>query len=144
MVDANESTLSADDQSTAEHVSISAIMPVFNGAAYIGRSLPPLAAMLERGEIAELIVVNDGSTDNSVEIAEKFGATVHHTGGRMGVGYGRNLAAKVAKGDILWYVDADVIIHDNVALKLSEAFADETLTAIIGSYDDQPPAQNFL
>ncbi len=62
----------------------------------------------------------------------------------MGVGHARNLAADVALGNILWYVDADVVIHDNVALKLSEAFADDQLTAIIGSYDDQPPAQNFL
>jgi glycosyltransferase involved in cell wall biosynthesis len=134
----------ASDQPGVVENSISAIMPVYNGAAYIGASLPPLAAMLERGEIVELIVVNDGSTDNSVEIAEKVGATVHHTGGRMGVGHARNIAAKVARGDILWYVDADVIAHDEVALKLREAFTDAQITAVIGSYDDQPPAQNFL
>ena len=125
-------------------VTISAIMPVYNGAGYIDTSIPPLAAMLQRGEISELIVVNDGSTDNSVEIAEGLGATVHHTGGRMGVGYGRNLAADVATGEILWYVDADVVVHDDVAVKLRQAFADADITAVIGSYDDQPPAQNFL
>jgi glycosyltransferase involved in cell wall biosynthesis len=130
--------------SVAGEISISAIMPVYNGSAYIGRSLPPLAAMLKRGEIDELIVVNDGSTDDSVAIAESVGATIHHTGGRMGVGHARNLAANVAAGNILWYVDADVIIHDDVALKIRDAFADESLTAVMGSYDDQPPAQNFL
>lgn len=103
-----------------------------------------MAEMLKRGEIGELIVVNDGSTDDSVEIAEKLGADVHHTGGRMGVGHARNMAANIAKGNVLWYVDADVIIHDDVALKLRDAFSDETLTAVMGSYDDQPPAQNFL
>lgn len=144
MSSAADSSTNARMSSPSEGVSISTIMPVFNGAAFIATSLPPLAAMLERGEISELIVVNDGSTDNSVEIAEKFGATVHHTGGRTGVGHARNLAAKIAKGDVLWYVDADVVIHDDVARKLREAFSDENLTAVIGSYDDQPPAQNFL
>jgi glycosyltransferase involved in cell wall biosynthesis len=123
---------------------ISAIMPVFNGAAYLRTSLPPLSKMLERGEIVELMVVNDGSTDDSVEIAESFGARIIHTGGRMGVGHARNIAAEAATGDILWYVDADVVAHDDVATKLRDAFVDPTVTAVIGSYDDKPPAQNFL
>jgi len=119
-------------------------MPVFNGAAFVRTSLPPLSDMLERGEIMELLVVNDGSTDNSVEIAESFGARVLHTGGRLGVGHARNIAAAAARGNILWYVDADVVAHDDVAIKLREAFTDPTLTAVMGSYDDRPPAQNFL
>jgi glycosyltransferase involved in cell wall biosynthesis len=123
---------------------ISAIMPVFNGAEFIRTSLQPLSDMLTRGEIMELLVVNDGSTDDSVDIAESFGATVLHTGGRMGVGHARNIAAEAANGDILWYVDAVVVAHDDVAIKLRDAFADPTVTAVIGSYDDQPPAQNFL
>lgn len=119
-------------------------MPVFNGSEFISTSLPPLAAMMERREIIELIVVNDGSTDDTVKIAEQIGARVHHTGGRMGVGHARNIAADIAKGSVLWYVDADVVAHDDVALKLREAFADDQITAVIGSYDDRPPAQNFL
>jgi glycosyltransferase involved in cell wall biosynthesis len=91
-----------------------------------------------------LLVVNDGSTDNSVEIAESLGARVLHTGGRMGVGHARNIAAAAARGNILWYVDADVVAHADVAVKLREAFTDPTLTAVFGSYDDRPPAQNFL
>ena len=139
-----ESPPDAGNESVAHELAISAIMPVFNGAAFIRTSLPPLSDMLERGEIIELLVVNDGSTDNSVEIAERFGVRVLHTGGRMGVGHARNIAAAAARGNILWYVDADVVAHDDVAIKLREAFTDPTLTAVIGSYDDRPPAQNFL
>lgn len=119
-------------------------MPVFNGAAFLPTSLPPLAAMLLRGEIVELLIVNDGSTDSTVEIAKSFGATVLHTGGRMGVGHARNIAAADALGTILWFVDADVVVHKEVANQLHQAFADPTLTAVMGSYDDRPPAQNFL
>ena len=43
--------------------SISAIMPVYNGVGFLERSLPPLVSMLEKKEILELIVIDDGSTD---------------------------------------------------------------------------------
>ena len=48
---------------------ISVIVPVYNGEAVLARCLLPLVAFLLDGEIAEVIVVDDGSTDGSTEIA---------------------------------------------------------------------------
>ena len=56
-------------------LTISIIMPVYNGIGFLEKSLPPLADMLEKGEILELIVIDDGSSDESMVLAKKFGAT---------------------------------------------------------------------
>ena len=69
---------------------VSAVMPVYNGKGYIENSLPPLLAMLEEGLLAELLVVDDGSSDGSGAWAAKRGARVLETGGREGPGRARN------------------------------------------------------
>ncbi len=122
---------------------ISAVMPVFDGMAFLPRSLPPLLEMLRRGELLELIVVDDGSGDGSSEWARAQGARVLATGGRFGPGRGRNLAAEEARGDVLWFVDADVVAHADAAALLRSALADAGVVSVFGSYDDAPPDPNF-
>ena len=123
---------------------ISIIMPVYNGHDFIVQSLPPLVAMMQRGEVREVIVVDDSSTDDTPTLAAELGARVIPSGGRLGPGAARNQAAEQAVGDILWFVDADVIIHDDAANYMHEGFAEPGVVAVFGSYDDRPPAQNFL
>jgi len=125
-------------------LTVSVIMPVYNGIEFIQKSLPPLIAMKERGEIVEVIVVDDSSTDNTPDIASKLGATVIPSGGRLGPGGARNIAAHEAMGDILWFIDADVIVHDNAAKIMMTGYENNEIVAVFGSYDDKPPAQNFL
>lgn len=119
-------------------------MPVYNGSAFIRRSLPPLIDMLRRGETVEVIVVDDTSTDDTAAIAAELGARVMPSGGRLGPGGARNQAAAKVRGDVLWFVDADVVVHDDAAVQLQSAFADPGVAAAFGSYDDRPPAKNFL
>lgn len=123
---------------------IDIIMPVYNGAEFIVKSLPPLLAMKQRGEVREVIVVDDSSVDSSAKIAEELGARVISTGGRLGPGAARNQAAAVAKGGLLWFVDSDVIVHDDAVEHLLSGFSNDSVVAVFGSYDDQPAAQNFL
>ena len=132
------------DHTPTAKLDISIIMPVYNGTEFIVKSLPPLIAMQRRGEIREVIVVDDSSTDETPQLAEQLGARVIPSGGRLGPGAARNVAASLAEGDILWFVDADVIIHDDAASYMEEGFADPEVVAVFGSYDDRPPAQNFL
>lgn len=119
-------------------------MPVYNGHVFIERSLPPLIDMLRRGELVEVIVVDDTSTDGTAVIAAEMGTRVIPSGGRLGPGGARNVAAAQARGEILWFVDADVVVHDDAARQLQRAFGEPGVTAVFGSYDDQPPAKNFL
>ena len=123
---------------------IDIIMPVYNGAEFIVKSLPPLLAMKQRGEVREVVVVDDSSTDSSVKIAEELGAKVISTGGRLGPGAARNQAAAAAEGGLLWFVDSDVVVHDDAVEHLLSGFSNDSTVAVFGSYDDQPAAQNFL
>ena len=125
-------------------VTISAIVPVFNGAEVLARSLAPLAGFLRAGAIEEIIVVDDGSTDASARVAAESGAHVVASGGRLGPGGARNRGAGVARGEVLWFVDGDVVVHDDAADVLARAFGDESVAAVFGAYDDAPAASGFL
>ena len=119
-------------------------MPVYNGESFIVKSLPPLIRMQEQGKVLEVIVADDSSTDQSRQISESMGARIVETGGRLGPGGGRNIAAQQAEGNVLWFVDADVIVHDDAVDYINREFEDDNVGALFGSYDDTPPAQNFL
>ena len=119
-------------------------MPVYNGGALIRRSLQPLLDMYRRGELVEVIVVDDSSSDDTMTIAAEMGARVIPSGGRLGPGGARNVAVTQAHGEILWFVDADVVVHEDAALQVQRALSEPGVTAVFGSYDDQPTAKNFL
>lgn len=122
---------------------VSVIIPVYNGAAVLGRCLRGIKASTVQG--FELIVVDNGSTDDSIQIAEQFRAKVVHCPGPSGPGAARNMGVQSAQGDIVVFVDADVVIHSNALARLVEGFkGNPNVAAVFGSYDDTPFAQNFL
>ncbi|MFK7976856.1 MAG: glycosyltransferase family 2 protein [Halioglobus sp.] len=125
-------------------LTISVVMPVYNGMGFIEKSLPPLQRMLEKGEILEIIVVDDGSTDDTSSYAQSKSAKVIPSGGRLGPGGARNQAANIARGEVLWFIDADVIVHETAAQRLKVALEQPDVVAVFGSYDDKPAAGNFF
>lgn len=131
-------------QAEQEVLAVSVIMPVYNGIGFITQSLPPLVEMQQRGEVLEVIVIDDSSTDGTWELAEQLGARVLSSGGRLGPGGARNQAAEVAQGEVLWFVDADVVVHADAARRLQEGFVEGRVVAVFGSYDSNPPAKNFF
>jgi glycosyltransferase involved in cell wall biosynthesis len=133
----------SDITHAAGRATISVIMPVYNAERFLPRSLAPLAAALARGEIDELIAVDDGSSDDSAGLAARLGARVISSGGRLGPGGARNVAAQAAKGDILWFVDSDVVVRDDCASRVRDAFDSAATWAVFGSYDDAPAERDF-
>ena len=122
---------------------LAVIVPAYNAGALLQSSLSALRQGDRQPD--ELIVVDDGSTDKTREIAGRFGATVLSTGGRRGPGYGRNLGAREASSDILLFLDADVCVHADTLARVVEVFrGNEDLHALIGSYDDHPACPRFL
>lgn len=99
---------------------ISIIMPVYNSARTLETSLK--AIYNSNYNNFELIVVDDGSTDNSIKIAEKFPCRIIKKKQNTGAGDSRNIGAKSAKGEILIFIDSDCIVKPNTILQITESF----------------------
>ncbi len=129
-------------------MNLSIIIPVRNGGPAFARCLDALQrACAECADLAqtELIVVDDGSTDDSPTRARAAGAQVMAASGGSGPATARNLGARAATGDTLFFVDADVALHPDALRRAALAFrSDPDLDACFGSYDDAPDAPNFL
>jgi GT2 family glycosyltransferase len=93
----------------------------------------------------ELIVVDDGSTDDSAARALESGATVIRSPKPRGPAAARNLGAQAARSSLIFFVDADVGVHrQTLGRALARFEADPGLTALFGSYDDAPTAPGFV
>jgi glycosyltransferase involved in cell wall biosynthesis len=89
--------------------------------------------------------VVDGGSDDSRQVAEQAGARVLRLPTAGGPARARNLGAREAGGDIVWFVDADVTIPPEGVGRVAAAFASEPeVDALFGSYDDRPSEANFL
>jgi glycosyltransferase involved in cell wall biosynthesis len=88
-------------------VLISVIVPAFNEETYIGKTLSSLQlAAANCGCTVELIVVDNASTDRTSGLARSFGALVVSEA-RHNIGRVRNAGARIARGEVLVFVDAD-------------------------------------
>ena len=122
---------------------VSVIIPVYNAAQYIERCIK--AFTQSSYSFYEIIVVDDASTDDSVEIARKYGVRIFHVVIQSGPAAARNLGAKMAKGDILFFVDADIMIEQGTISRVVTDFErNNNLAALFGSYDDSPSENNFV
>lgn len=122
---------------------ISVIIPVFNGGETFRRCLEALWS--SRNERWECVVVDDGSTDNSRETALNFGAKVVRTdSAKSGPALARNLGVQSAKGEVLFFIDSDVLVKEDTLDRVAAVMADKKVAACIGSYDDRPTAENSL
>jgi glycosyltransferase involved in cell wall biosynthesis len=87
---------------------VSVIIPAFNEEQYLSATLAALQLNDFPKSDYEIIVVNNGSTDRTSEIAQKAGVRLVETGRRF-VGAARNLAAREATGEIFAFLDADCV-----------------------------------
>jgi glycosyltransferase involved in cell wall biosynthesis len=124
-------------------VTVSIIVPVHNGGEKFRMCITSLAACDPSPE--EVIVVADGESDGSWRLAQEFGWRVLKTPETGGPARARNLGAKNAAGDILFFIDADVTVSSDAVARVKSAFRDDPrLVATIGSYDAEPFETNFL
>jgi glycosyltransferase involved in cell wall biosynthesis len=125
-----------------EEPSITVVIPAYNASDYLRSCLDHLS----KSTVSyECIVVDDGSSDDTRQVAASFGVKVLSTGGRRGPALARNLGAKAATGTILYFIDADVCVYPWTLARIVETFQNEPqLDALIGSYDDSPRSKDFL
>ncbi len=96
-------------------VDVSFIIPAFNEEKYILRTLRSIARQKTNLKY-EIIVVDNGSTDRTVELAKRYARVIHQK--EKGIAATRNLGAKHAKGRLLIFVDADTYLPRNYLSKV--------------------------
>ena len=117
---------------------ISIILPAKNEAAGLQQTLPALRLQFP---YAELIVVNDGSTDDTAAVATGLGARVLGSPYSMGNGAAIKRGARAATGDVLVFMDADGQ-HNAASIPALLAKLDEGYDMVVGARDGSGQA-NF-
>ena len=88
------------------HPLISVVIPVYNGARYLSEALT--SVLSQDYHPLEVIVINDGSTDDSVEVVRRFGAAItYYQQPQQGASAARNRGVALAQGALLAFLDAD-------------------------------------
>lgn len=109
--------------------SFSFIIPVLNEEAWIASCVQSIQAQGEG--LFEIIVVDNGCTDRTVEIAELLGCVVVSET-KLGLSHARNAGAKAAKGDILCFIDADGVLSKTWLQAAQRCFANEKIGGVSG------------
>jgi glycosyltransferase involved in cell wall biosynthesis len=111
---------------------VTAAIPVRNGEAYLAEAIESVLAQSRPCD--QVIVVDNGSTDRSAEIAAGFGPAVEVVREpRPGIGTARNAALRAARGDYLAFLDADDLWEaEKTALQLAAFEAEPRLQLVFG------------
>ncbi len=122
---------------------VSAIIPSYNYERTIGPCIDALAAQTYPN--LEIVVVDDRSTDNSVAEAEKRGVTVVVNEANGGVAHARNEGVNSSSGEVLFFVDADVVVApDAIERAVDQLLVTDDLVSVCGIYEPDPLIRDSL
>lgn len=121
-------------------VKLSIIVPVYNVADYLAKCLDSLLSQDLSQDEYEIIVVNDGSTDNSGEIAkqyaEKYANIILINHENQGLSRARNTGIANARGEYIQFVDSDDYLEQNVLGGLLEQIEEDKLYVLRYKYQN--------
>ena len=112
---------------------ISIIIPAKDAASTIGECLQAVLSQQELVAQVDVIVVDDGSSDDTAEIAEGFGVTVIRQR-NTGPGGARNTGVARASGEIIAFTDADCVPSPTWLHYLIQPFHDPQVVGVTGTY----------
>ena len=113
---------------------VSVIVPVYNVEKHLGRCIDSIVNQTYKN--IEVILINDGSTDNSGKICDQFAETdprirVLHRN-NSGVSHARNIGIDAASGYFIEFVDSDDYVEHDITERLLSAIGDEAQLAVCG------------
>lgn len=111
---------------------ISVIVPCYNAAAYVGAALESILA--QQPAPLDIILIDDGSTDASPEIAAAYGQQLrYYRQHNQGIGAARNQGVRLARGEWLAFLDADDLwTPDSLRLRGQRLADDPHLDGVFG------------
>ncbi|MCA8964811.1 MAG: glycosyltransferase [Planctomycetes bacterium] len=126
---------------------ISVVIPVRNGRRTIGRCLQ--AAMESRFEDFEVVVADDGSTDDTAAIVTEVAAGTDKLRllqlPHRGAAGARNAGAAAAHGEFLFFIDADCLLEPDAVANAARAMqGTDPKTVVGGTYTLAAPGENFF
>ncbi len=128
----------------ASALTLSVVIPVWNGGAHLEHCLRALATSTRKP--AEIIVVDDGSTDDSAAIARAHACkVVCLADGPLGPATARNRGVNASCGEVIVFIDCDVAVHPETLGRMEQEFlCDSDLCGLFGSYDDAPTERGVI
>jgi len=116
-------------------MTLSILIPVYNGEDYIENAIVSLCQQDIKPEEYEIIVIDDGSTDGTIDIIEKLAELYPNikinSQKNRGVGNARNVGLNLSKGKYIYFLDADDYILNNTLAKIIDE-AEKNDLQIIG------------
>ena len=111
---------------------ISVVIPVYNGAAFLEEAVGSIRR--QKVPVAEIVVVDDGSTDESVAIASRLGDDIRIVSqANAGPAAARNRAIGMARHDVIAFLDADDLWPDDkLELQLPLLLEDPSVDMVLG------------
>jgi GT2 family glycosyltransferase len=124
--------------------SLSVVIPSYNADQDLHRCLQALRS--HNGTEVEIVVVDDASTrGNTAAVAAAHGARYLRLPENSGPAVARNAGVIAASGELILFIDADVVVHPHAVEQALHALeADTGLGAAFGSYDENPAQAGFL
>ena len=125
---------------------ISVIVPVYNVKKYVGKCLDSI--LKQKYENLDILVIDDGSTDGSSEICDRYAAKDKRV--RVfrkkngGLSDARNFGLRKAKGNIVAFIDGDDFVKEDYISAMYEVMAKNNAGVVICGYNDVIPAEKTM
>ena len=126
---------------------VSVVVCTYNGANHLAETLTALTKQSYPQSSLEIIVIDDGSTDDTANIAAQFNVQLVAHGHNRGLGVGRNSGITAARGEIIAFTDDDCLPDSNWLESLILPYSDATVMATGGktvAVSSDTPTERYM
>lgn len=119
----------------------SIIIANFNKSQFLGPLLASIESQLKEED--EVIIIDDASTDNSIDVIKKFPFLLIPNSQNLGPAACRNIGIKKAKGEILIFCDSDTLWEPYTLERIKKWFVTPSVTGVTGNLSNEPLSKSW-